>query len=280
MRDISAVHPGAMTPWRRQLLFNLYSETYAELTRELTARVSQPDLSDDPDTRRFLEGLPPRYLRTHSGKEIQEHVRLYKEGRDKGLAVSLSRSAAWVLSVVALDRPFLFASVAAAISSFGFNILKAEAFSNAHGHVIDTFTFADPARTLDLNPGETQEVSRTVTRAVKGEVSVEELLKRRPRVKPDAHALAASRVSFDNRSAPLATLIELIAQDRPGLLYDVASIISGAGGNIEVVLVDTEAKKAIDVFYVTKSGQKLTDDEAEKLTASLRDTIHGRGESG
>jgi len=46
---------------------------------------------------------------------------------------------------VADDRPFLFASIAAVLSSFGFNILKAEAFSNAHGKVIDTFTFADPS---------------------------------------------------------------------------------------------------------------------------------------
>ena len=37
--DISAVHPSAMTPWRRQLLWSLYSQTYAELTRELTARI-------------------------------------------------------------------------------------------------------------------------------------------------------------------------------------------------------------------------------------------------
>ena len=43
--DISAVNPAAMTPWRRQLLWNLYTQTYAELTRELTARTSLPGYS-------------------------------------------------------------------------------------------------------------------------------------------------------------------------------------------------------------------------------------------
>ncbi len=267
--DISAVHPSAMTPWRRQLLWSLYSLTYAELTRELTARIWEPPVTADPELRRFLEGLPPRYLRVHSEAGIGEHLRLNRESEQDGVAASLTRSAAWVLTVVAGDRPFLFASIAGALSSFGFNILKAEAFSNALGKAIDTFTFADPDRNLELNPGETQDVIRTVIGVVKGGLSVGDLLKRRPRVRPDLQALAASRVNFDNASSPAATLIQLTTQDRPGLLYDVSALISQQAGNIEVVLVDTEAKKAIDVFYVTREGAKLSDDDARLLVEAL-----------
>jgi [protein-PII] uridylyltransferase len=270
--DISAVNPAAMTPWRRQLLWNLYTRTYAELTRELTARTSFPDTQADPELKRFLEGLPPRYLRTHNQPEIQEHLRLEREGKVRGVAVSLTRSAVWVLTVVADDRPFLFASIAATLSSFGFNILKAEAFTNAHGKVIDTFSFADPARTLELNPDEAGQVTRTVVKTIRGELSVDQLLARRPHVKPDAHALAAARASFDNEASPSATLIQLVTQDRPGLLYDVAALISKRGGNIEVVLVDTEAKKAIDVFYV----KKLSDTEARELTDAVAEIARGQ----
>jgi [protein-PII] uridylyltransferase len=174
---------------------------------------------------------------------------------------------------VAGDRPYLFSATAAALSSFGFNILKVEAFSNARGTVIDTFTFADPARTLDLNPGEKDDVVRTVTRAIRGEIALDVLLKRRPKVKPDVHAMAASRVSVDNQASPTATLIEMTAQDRPGLLYDVSSVISRRGVNIEVVLVDTEAKKAIDVFYVTRLGKKLGDEEAKDLADAISSVI-------
>jgi [protein-PII] uridylyltransferase len=48
------------------------------------------------------------------------------------------------------------------------------------------------------------------------------------------------------------------------LLYDLATAISANGGNIEVVLIDTQAHKAIDVFYVTAGGGKLS---AEKQAA-------------
>jgi len=267
--DISAVNPAAMTPWRRQLLWNLYTQTYAELTRELTARTHLPDPHADPAVKHFLEGLPPRYLRTHSQEEIADHVQLDLESREKGVAVKLGKSAAWVLTVVARDRPGLFASIAATLSSFGFNILKAEAFSNAHGSIIDTFTFADPSRNLELNPEEPGQVIRTITKAVKGEINVSQLLSRRPAVKPDLHALASARANFDNEASPSSTLIELVSQDRPGLLYDVSSLISKRGGDIEVVLVDTEAKKAIDVFYVKKGGKKLSDEEARSLAEAV-----------
>ena len=66
------------------------------------------------------------------------------------------------------------------------------------------------------------------------------------------------------------TLIEIVAQDRPGLLHDLTSAISSHGANIEVVLIDTEAQKAIDVFYVTAEGGKLTEEKQAALGEALR----------
>ena len=65
------------------------------------------------------------------------------------------------------------------------------------------------------------------------------------------------------------TLIHLVAEDRPGLLYDTVSVMSSEGCNIEVVLIDTEAHKAIDVFYITWQGSKLSRRQEERLRQSL-----------
>jgi len=54
----------------------------------------------------------------------------------------------------------------------------------------------------------------------------------------------------------------------------VASVISRRGSNIEVVLVTTEAKKAIDVFYITKAGAKLNDHEAQELANSISSVLN------
>ena len=77
------------------------------------------------------------------------------------------------------------------------------------------------------------------------------------------------RVSFKDDASDGATLIEIVSEDRPGLLYDLANAISLAGCNIEVVMIDTEAHKALDVFYVTHQGDKLSDELQSDLKSEL-----------
>jgi [protein-PII] uridylyltransferase len=151
------------------------------------------------------------------------------------------------------------------------NILKAEAFSNRRGLVLDTFSFADPNRTLELNPTEVDRLRSVATRVLAGKASVRELLRYRPKPRlPSRKAAIPARVSFDPDASATATLVEIVAQDRPGLLYDLASAISTCGGNIEVVLIDTEAHKAIDVFYVTAGGRKLDAAQRAAMAEALR----------
>jgi [protein-PII] uridylyltransferase len=264
--DISAVNPTTMTPWRAEQLWQLYLMVYNELNRELESERIEAEPTGSPERVAFLEGLPVRYLRTNSEADIGEHMALEEKSRQRGMAVDIRKlDSAWQLTLVARDRPGLFAAVAGALSSFGMNILKAEAFGNLRGMVLDTFTFADPARTLDLNPSEVERLHATVERVLSGKVDVKELLRNRPKpVRPSRKASIAPSVIFDSEASSAATLIEIVAEDRPGLLYDLATAISANGGNIEVVLIDTQAHKAIDVFYVTAAGAKLT---AEKQAA-------------
>jgi [protein-PII] uridylyltransferase len=269
--DISAVNPNAMTPWRAQQLWQLYLMVYNELTRELESERIEALPSGPPERVLFLEGFPTRYLRTHSEAEIDEHMAMVASSRERGLAVDIRRlHSAWQLTLVAADKPGLFASVAGTLSSFGMNILKAEAFSNRRGLVLDTFTFADPMRTLALNETEADRLRGIVERVIAGKADVRELLKNRPKpAPPSRRARIPARVRFDSEASKSATLIEIVAQDRPGLLYDLARAISSNGGNIEVVLINTEAHKAIDVFYVTAGGRKLDVEKQRTLAAAL-----------
>jgi [protein-PII] uridylyltransferase len=270
--DISAVNPGTMTPWRRSQLWRLYTLTYNELTRALNAERIEPRSADSPEKASFLEGFPTRYLRTHTEKEIDEHLKMEKKAAARaGVAIDLKKlEGAYLLTVVTADRPFLFASIAGTLSSFGMNILKAEAFANRRGTVLDTFTFADPHRTLELNPQEIDRLTDTLERVVLGKIDVTKLLRNRPPATlPSKGARFEPSLAFDSESSATATLIQIVAEDRPGLLYDLASAISREGCNIEVVLIDTEAHKAIDVFYVTEAGSKLDIAHQERLRESL-----------
>jgi [protein-PII] uridylyltransferase len=275
--DISAVNPSAMTAWRAEQLWQLYLMVYNELTRELSTERIEAAPSGPPERTAFLEGFPTRYLRTHSEPEIGEHMALEVQSRRRGMAVDIRRlDSAWQLTLVAGDRPGLFAAVAGTLSSFAMNILKAEAFSNRRGLVLDTFTFADPSRTLDLNPTEVDRLRSTLEKVLTGKSDVKELLRNRPKPTPPSRkARIPARVRFDREASDSATLIEIVAEDRPGLLYDLATAITSNGGNIEVVLIDTQAHKAIDVFYVTANGMKLGEDRQMLMNAAVNEALRG-----
>jgi [protein-PII] uridylyltransferase len=267
--DLAAVSSDAMTPWRLERLSRAYEVTQHELTRELeTGRIQ--DVPDHlPGRPGFLKGFPVRYLRAHSPAEIEEHTRLYEESRPTGVAVQLDRiEGAYRLTVIARDMPALFASFAGAISSFGLDILKAEAFSNARGTILDTFVFADPQRTLELNPSESERLLDLIRRVAMGKTDGQRLLRSRAPLDPKKRS-APPQVHFDSDACETATLVEIIAEDRPGLLYNLATVFSSTACNIDVVLIDTKGHRAIDVFYVAHDGQKLSPD----LQAALKEKL-------
>src|SRR5262249_15623451 len=136
----------------------------------------------------------------------------------------------------------LFARIAGTLAAFGMNIVRAEAFANSTGFVLDTFAFEDPARTLELNPVEIDRLQSTITRVVLGKEDVGRLLRGRARpASPSKGASVPPTVAFDNEASAASTLVEIVAQDRPGLLYDLAHKFSDSGCSIDVVLIDTEA---------------------------------------
>jgi [protein-PII] uridylyltransferase len=215
--DISAVNPQAMTPWRLEQLWRVYLLAHEELTRELDTERIHGAAGVSPERAAFLEGLPTRYVRTHSEAEIDGHVALARQLETRPLAIEIVHDrSVFRLSLLARDRAGLFAAVAGALSSFGMNILKAEAFGNRCGLVLDTFTFADPSRTLDLNPPEVDRLRATLEKVLAGKSDVKELLRNRPKpTLPSRKARIPARVRFDGEASDTATLLPVSNTTRP-----------------------------------------------------------------
>ena len=283
--DISAVNPKAMTDWRKQLLWQLYIATHRALSRDVEedrihieaseALLERASEEERGGLRDFLEGFPRRYLRTHSPKQVIEQFHLSLIVKSKSAATSLTRRHShYEAVVIARDRPFLLASLCAVFAGFGLNIEKAEAFSNDHGLVLDTFVISDPRRSLELNPGEASQVKKALLETAKGVANLSKIAsrqksfggKRRPNIQP--------LVSYDNDASPNATLFHVNAEDRTGLLFDLAAKFSQHECNIEVVLIDTQGHRALDVFYlVGPDGGKLPANVCEKLKTELIETV-------
>jgi [protein-PII] uridylyltransferase len=179
------------------------------------------------------------------------------------------------LSVVTSDKPFTFAKIAGTLAAWGMNIVKANAFSNAAGVVVDSFLFKDRFRTLELNPPERDRFKRSVADVITGKADLQQLLQRRGTETAQPRIAVVPKITLDQDASSHSTVLEIVAQDKTGLLYQIASEISEEECNIELALIDTEGESAIDVFYVTRNGKKLSSGGAKGLKKELLEALQG-----
>ncbi len=282
--DVKAVNPEALTPWKAENMWQLYigaanalmrsadRRFHGDVEEEVMAhlRTLMPAAGARLDA--FLDGLPRRYLRTQAASDVIRHMEMANRLEQDPVQVELTRGRHWYeLTLVTRDRPFLFAKLVGTLAAWGMNIVKATAFSNGAGVVVDTLYFTDRFRTLELNLPEWERFKTSVHDVLMGKADLDRMLRDRlksekktpPKMKVD------TRIEIDDECSEQSTLIEVITQDQPGLLYRISSLFARENCNIEIAIIETESQTAIDAFYLTSQGAKLAPGHQERLRHEL-----------
>lgn len=293
--DIEAVGTGTLTPWKEELLWRLYVDTYNHLTLAYGDEVIEPSQAavaalqatrpvdvGERDLAQFLEGFPQRYLARFDRAHVYQHARLardihqdevhlFLERKGEGSELAVRELGVWDLAVVTLDKPSLFSNICGTLAYCGMDILRGSAMTNPAGLVLDVFQFSDHEGFFRLNPGATAEFEARLQDVVAGRQDIAALLQRKengPLYRRGPRRVAPV-VSFDTTHSQQYTVLELVAQDALGLLHRVSRVIAQHGCDVDLVLMSTEGQRAIDVFHLTHGATKLSQAAQRALAHDL-----------
>lgn len=282
--DIEAVAPGTWTPWKESLLTGLYMATMRELTGEAPvadeaarADAIRAELLADLHTqfaaewvRGQLEAFPLSYLQTHEPAAVAEHLRVLQQFEPGGVFVASQYMADTGLCQYTIfthdtPKPGLFARIAGVLAAGRFSIMSARLVTRSDGIVLDTFIGRDLDFTGEPPAERRTEIAERIEDVLLGRRTVEELFARRGRslaVPKRPLPGPPPQVLIDNDSSDRYTIIEVFADDRLGLLYNIARTLVELGLSVHSAKISTRLDQIADAFYVTtEGGAKITTEE-------------------
>ncbi|MBI5845575.1 MAG: [protein-PII] uridylyltransferase [Deltaproteobacteria bacterium] len=301
LADTMATGPNANTEWTRSLLRELFSKAYRTLASgDMVSGnlASKRNLSIEENKRReFLALLPvdfsekegldlfgkmsPRYRHDISASDMAAHALLWRRlspAVPAVLAAGKSQSDNLrTVTVAANDAPGLFSRIAGALSLHGISILDAEIYTWHNGCALDVFRVSPPPDAL-FEKETWVKVEKDLVASIKGELDLFQALERRSRSDTKCRAATAlgepERVRVDNRSSSFFTIVEVFADDRPGLLHGITRVLFQEGLDIRVAKISTKSDRVVDVFYVRDTdGQKLDGQRSEAVRRRLQEAL-------
>lgn len=263
--DIRGTSPKVWNAWKGKLLEDLYRMTLRVLGGE--------DPSEDHELKNRQEealktlrlyGLPEQihqrlwqqldvaYFLRHDAADIAWQTRSLYDKVDSKTAVVKCRLApigeGVQVAVYIKDQPDLFARICSYFDKKNFSILDAKIHTTKHGYALDTFLVIEPAFANSY---------RDIISLIEHELV--QLLESHAELPPPSQA----RLSRLSRTFPITPTVDLrpdergqyyllsvSANDRNGLLYSIANVLTKYRINLHTAKIMTLGERVEDVFLV------------------------------
>ncbi len=310
--DSMATGPRAWSHWTASLFSELYSKAreylrsgdmagplrpghMAEVWQkvlELTAGALPADRVES-----MLESMPPRAFLALSPETLARHMsirgrlacqveqdKVRKPGHMAGKGVNIVEvtpsgvEGCSEVTIAALDRPGLFATVAGVLALHNLDILSADIFTWSDNTAMDVFTVIEPRTGSGVTGDELwARVSRSIMYALTGRLNLAS------RLEDKRNSLLCSRsrapklvpvVNINNAASGYHTVVEAAGPDRKGLLHDLARVLGDFELGVVLARITTIGGQAADVFHVLEpGGRKLAPEKEEPLRKALLDAF-------
>jgi [protein-PII] uridylyltransferase len=280
--DVRATNPEMWNSWKDTLFWELYQSTKRALRRGATDPIDRDELIAETKERAAAilkeAGIPSgrwqpiwnefsdEYYLRHRAKEVAWHTEVLTRNRERpALLVEVSNSIAdglTVLMVYSNDRRS-YIQTTATLDAMGFDVVDARIIPVSADRNLNTYCLLDAdGRQIDDRALINELKARLVdalTRTQSGPIRVNRRMARQVRMFSTPVQITMTADPANHR-----TVVELVAADRPGLLFEVCQVLKDMGVELQNAKVTTIGERAEDVFFVTDSNNETLDEAAEQ----------------
>ena len=308
--DISAVGPEVMTKWKESLLGELYSRTYESMSQEQSSAdpvagksVLAPEVREAllkeihsgdetgsaPETgwADWLDGqiplFPEWYVSSTPVDQMAKHLLAIQNlpaqpTHVEGYFNAELGISEYVLITREQAKPGLFMQVTGVLAALGLEVLNAQIMTLADGTVLDVFSVNESDLQGPPSEYRFQEVAKEIQAVVQEEYTVSEVFERRRRRtfgRTFPTGRKATEIQMDHNASDAYTIIEVFADDKPGLLFVLAEALVSLGLSIHMARIGTRLDQVVDVFYVTdaEGGKIPSGEKSEEIRQALQTAV-------
>ncbi len=278
--DMRGTSPTVWNAWKGRLLAELYEETSRVLRLGLGAMPTTEQRAQDIKrdaliylakdnvnaemAKPYWDMLGDDYLVRHDPSTIAWHTACLAKSNIAALPVVTARHQAELggmqFLICAAEAENLLVTVAGGFDRLNFNIVDARIHPIKSGLVLLAFVaFNQNGKQLSeqelINVGSTLR-QRLLDPPVNARPAQKNIARR---VK---HFPTATRVQFSDSPNGSYTIMELVAQDRPGLIHRVSQALVDCKIHLVSAKISTFGVRAEDVFFITnRDGEMITDEK-------------------
>src|SRR5690606_29438429 len=287
--DVRGTNPKLWNSWKDTLFWELYQATKRALRRGLSEPIDKDELVLGTQSRAeellAASGVTPeqraqvwshfgeQYFLRHRPEEVAWHTRVLAEHAGAGTIVDVDEAIAEGLTAIMVYAPVetrSFVRSTAVLDELGLTIVDARIMPIADGRSLDTYSVLESDGSPITDPRRLAEIRHRLLKALSsgdtGSLRVTRRAPRQVRMFTTPVQVVISRDPSNER-----TVIELVAGDRPGLLFQVAKVFEQHGVALQTAKIATVGERAEDVFFVTtRANRPLNESEGEALGAALR----------
>lgn len=277
--DSRATGPTVWNDWKAALLLEFYLKIahlldQPELTHPDRAQGAEWMLSQvkqllDGKSQTKINDLPEDYLLSFTPETVVEHLNYRKQlTRHKALLLHENLGSYWSILIMAKDHTGLLSKICGTLALHNLNVVDAQIFTWADGTAVDVLN-VHPLGNGPYEDQNWQNLHNDLNLALSNRLGLAHRLGDKLRssrygikhvgLRPD------SKVVIDNNTSTLYTIIEVYAQDFPGMLYNITRTIADFGINIYRAKIGVQRDQVVDVFYTLDSnGGKISEQDFQK----------------